>query len=339
MNKEKKGFKKKRVEALMLGERLIKLREKHGITIKDLSENTKIQEKYLKALENGFYNKLPSPVYIKGYLREYENFFNLREEVLVKAFEKEYKIYININENDELDVEKLSKTKVKSKIILTPKFFIITFIIIIFLGIGGYLYYGVNKFISDPWITIESPKNGLETDKKSIIIKGFTNPDAILEIGGKKIFVDKNGFFSENISLVSGKNLIIIKSKGLTDEIVERTLRVFSTRPSYKDIVNNKEESESLVILKSTRENLWISIRVDESENKKVNFSDNSEYQFRFKDKIEVSAESGNKVTVNINGEDKGVLSEDEGKVEGIIFMHNVINKQNDNEKENSPVS
>ncbi len=305
----------------MLGEQLTKLREKYKVTINDLSVHTKIQEKYLKALESDFYDKLPSPVYIRGYLREYENFFNLREEVLVKVFEKEYRIYININEKDEQDVEELSKIKTKSKIVVTLKFFIITFVSLIFLCIVGYLYYGVNKFVSAPWITIESPKNGLETDKKSIIITGFTHPDAILEIGGRKVFVDTDGSFSERVSLMFGENLINIKSKSSTNKISERVLRIFSTKKLSKNIKEiTEKELQNNIIIKSGGKNFPIFVKIDNFEKKELTLKDLEEYQFNFKDKILISTKNGSDIKIVLNGKDVGILSDYKDKTEGIIF-------------------
>ncbi len=322
MHKAKEGFKRKKVEVLTLGEQLVKLREKHGVSIEHLADYVKIQEKYLRALENGFYNKLPSGVYIKGYLREYENFFNLKEEVLVKAFEKEYNIYKNINKSNEIDDKKLSKVNKKTRIIITPKIFIIAFVTIILLLIGGYLYYGVNKFISEPWISIENPKNGFETDKKSIIVRGFTHPDAILKIGGKNVSINKNGAFSEKVALVPGKNLITIKSKNSTNKFSEKTLIIFSTQQPVEEVINNdNEKKESIITLKSKKQ-LWIIIKVDDLKSKKIEMDTDIEYSFKFKEKISISAQNGNNIMVNLNGKERGLLSETKGEVQDIIFTN-----------------
>ncbi len=330
MQKEKEEFTKNKINSITLGEYLVKLRTKNRISIESLSNYTKIQEKYLIALENGNYDKLPTDVYIKGYLREYEIFFNLEENTLVKVFEKEYKIYNNINKRDNnQNSQKLFSVKKEKKIVITPKIFIILSIIVVFFGIIGYLYYGINKFISAPWITIKNPQSNLETNKKTITINGFTQPEATLEIGGKKVFVNNDGSFNEKIYLIPGENLINIKSKNSTGKVLEKNIKIFCSAESQEMQNKNskiEQKTNSIIILRTKKNNTIVKLNIDNSETKEVVMDTNSQYKFEFKEKIQISTKSAKSIVYILNNEKEKLLSEEKNEIESITFT-NKLNK------------
>ncbi len=65
-----------------LGKILRQKREELGFTYEQISETIKLRPFILKALENGDWDNLPSPVFIKGFIRSYATALNLKEENL-----------------------------------------------------------------------------------------------------------------------------------------------------------------------------------------------------------------------------------------------------------------
>jgi len=59
-------------------------RENAHLSLEDAAEATKIGKKYLRALEADHYEDLPSPVYLKGFLRIYATYLGLDPEALLK---------------------------------------------------------------------------------------------------------------------------------------------------------------------------------------------------------------------------------------------------------------
>ena len=55
----------------MLGETLRREREKQGLTIKDIENETSILSLYIEAIEKEDYASLPGAVYTKGFIRNY----------------------------------------------------------------------------------------------------------------------------------------------------------------------------------------------------------------------------------------------------------------------------
>ena len=72
-----KGFVKKSVGTLTLGEKLAKIRKDKRLSLNEVSRLTGVQTKYLEFLEWGEFEKLPADVYVKGFLRSYADSFQL----------------------------------------------------------------------------------------------------------------------------------------------------------------------------------------------------------------------------------------------------------------------
>jgi cytoskeleton protein RodZ len=72
---------------LAVGEYLKKVRESKGLELDEASRVTKIGKNYLLALEAGEFDRLPSPAYIKGFLRLYAGFLDLPGDDVVRRYE------------------------------------------------------------------------------------------------------------------------------------------------------------------------------------------------------------------------------------------------------------
>lgn len=76
---------------MSIGDILRARREEKKLSIADISAETKINKKYLQALENNNYLLLPSPVFAKGFLKAYSNFLGLDTKALVDELVNYYK--------------------------------------------------------------------------------------------------------------------------------------------------------------------------------------------------------------------------------------------------------
>lgn len=71
-----------------IGERLKEAREEKNISLEDLQETTKIQKRYLIAIEEGNYNILPGKFYAKAFIKEYASAVGLNAQELLQEFEE-----------------------------------------------------------------------------------------------------------------------------------------------------------------------------------------------------------------------------------------------------------
>jgi cytoskeletal protein RodZ len=69
-----------------IGHILREARENKGLTLNDVQANTKINARFLTALESGQYDALPTPVHVRGFLRNYARFLGLDPQPLLDRY-------------------------------------------------------------------------------------------------------------------------------------------------------------------------------------------------------------------------------------------------------------
>ncbi|MFH0955945.1 MAG: helix-turn-helix domain-containing protein [Candidatus Falkowbacteria bacterium] len=206
-----------------VSEQLRSARQAKKLKLSQIAKKLNINEKYLTALEKGEYDQLPHGVYGKNFLREYALFLGLDYKKLALNFEAE----INILE-PKRQKELFSKQVVKKRYLLAmPKIFknILIFLIICVCFI--YLGYRINKIISPPLLIVSNPSANLTTDQNSLQVTGQTEAEASLIINGQTVLTDKNGNFSQTISLKNGVNIITItanKKHGRGNTVIRQIL-------------------------------------------------------------------------------------------------------------------
>lgn len=70
-----------------LGSILREAREAKGLTLVEVQDRIRISARYLEALENGQYAALPTPVHVRGFLRNYARFLALDPQPLLERYE------------------------------------------------------------------------------------------------------------------------------------------------------------------------------------------------------------------------------------------------------------
>jgi transcriptional regulator with XRE-family HTH domain len=70
-----------------IGNILREAREAKGFTLAEAEDSTRINRKFLDALENGEYERLPTAVHIRGYLRNYARYLDLDSSPLLERYE------------------------------------------------------------------------------------------------------------------------------------------------------------------------------------------------------------------------------------------------------------
>jgi cytoskeleton protein RodZ len=79
-----------------LGTILQETREARNLTLEDVAQVTRIRVRYLEALEEGRYDVLPTPVHVRGFLRNYAIFLNLDPEPLIARYNASRKVVRDI---------------------------------------------------------------------------------------------------------------------------------------------------------------------------------------------------------------------------------------------------
>jgi len=147
-------------------------RELRGVTIDEVASKTKIHARYLHALENNQFEKLPGEVFINGFIRSMAKVIGADENELLSA----YSDIIKEAPHDDKNLSTLLKKKPK----LNINFILLLSLVILFLA-GG--IWGL-KFIfqKDNKVSPESSPSVLNSKQTTT---GETNPGSLSTVISK----------------------------------------------------------------------------------------------------------------------------------------------------------
>src|SRR5699024_10715050 len=74
---------------MQIGERLKEAREEKGLSLEDIQQKTKIQNRYLQAIEEDNLDDLPGKFYARAFIKEYALAVGLDPTVLLEGFDEE----------------------------------------------------------------------------------------------------------------------------------------------------------------------------------------------------------------------------------------------------------
>lgn len=81
-----------------IGNTLREARLRQGLDILQCEAETKIRAKYLRAMEEEQFDLMPSPTYVRGFLRTYADFLNLDGQLVLDEYESRFGIYESVPE-------------------------------------------------------------------------------------------------------------------------------------------------------------------------------------------------------------------------------------------------
>lgn len=85
-----------------LGEVLQKAREAKGLSLEDIQETTKIQRRYLDAIEKGDFEALPGQFYARAFIKRYAEALGLNAEEILSQYSKEVPTVQHAAEEEEI---------------------------------------------------------------------------------------------------------------------------------------------------------------------------------------------------------------------------------------------
>lgn len=245
---EDTGFRRKKVEAITLGEKIRKLRSEYRMSFIEVSRATKIPIKYLEYLERAEYEKLPADVYVRGYLRSYAKHLGLPEEALTKLYEKEQHIDKNLGRERVVFGINPRAPLQGVGFIITSKELVISGVILVLLIIGAYLYREFQSFASDPYLVVNQPISGAVVTNTKLTLSGKADARAVVMVNDALVHVTGDGSFQEELVLHSGQNTIVVSAKNRFDKEKSITLSVEA------DIATGTESLFDAIPLESVRQ-------------------------------------------------------------------------------------
>lgn len=99
------------------------------------------------------------------------------------------------------------------------------------LSISTFTAFELRKVISGPKITLDCNSENeclnIKSDKNIFTLSGKTKNTSVIFIGDRKIYMDINGNFKEDILLYPGNNLISVKSMDRFGKEVKKDISIY----------------------------------------------------------------------------------------------------------------
>lgn len=320
----KGGFVRKKVDTLMLGERLIKMRNDRHVSIADVSRNTGIQIAYLEYLEMGIFEKLPAEVYVRGFLRRYAEYLGVSEESILRQYDRERGMNRSLNQNKKKEQSSFARgafQRIPSAIV-TPRRIVVTFFVCAALAGFSYVYNEYRLFVAEPVLVVMEPlEEVMKINQSFLAVAGKTDPDSRIYINDQAILVDENGSFREQIGLQDGVNTLVVRSVNRFGKEAKKVYSIDAELEEQKSTENDTEKSmEKKITLRTGKETMWILVVVDGRQEISMVAPSESRWEFSPKKEMVISAGNGNNVYVTIDGGKETVLSKNSGLSEGYVL-------------------
>lgn len=210
------GFTTQSIASETVAETLRRKRAEHGFTLDDVVAHTKIQKRYVVALENGSYDQLPADVYVRGFLRSYGELLGLDQDILLQRYIKERSVERRLQapkKGEGLEVRASSSSffsRFSNRFVVTPRLLLIGVVVLLFFGVFGYLLYQIGSFTAAPSIILERPDRDITVDSSTFTVIGTAESYVDVLVNGQEVFVDSDGRFSTTITIQEGINEILV---------------------------------------------------------------------------------------------------------------------------------
>lgn len=179
-------------------------RIKQNISIEELSLATKIDGKYIEALEADRYDLLPSETFAKGFIRNLSLNLGNDPEDFIAVFRRDYR-----NPDIKAASSKIHKTQKIALPNLSSQVLPIILGVIVFIV---YLIFQFRVILTPPPLAISKPLNGAVL-ASPIDIEGTTSTDSLVTINEDNVVKpDQNGVFQMKLSLPVGETSVKIKT-------------------------------------------------------------------------------------------------------------------------------
>ena len=208
-----------------IGEILREERERHRVTLQELSRETRIRLHYLKSLELNAFEELPAATFVKGYIKTYARLFGFDHQPLIALLRRDFKE----SAKGRLVPREFIKPLLKKRpFFQRPVAIVIATLFLLLATVAGYVGVQWYALSQPPTVLLESPTNE-ESVSARVVVQGQTEPDAVVTINDQPVALQPDGTFQTEVFLSrEGLNTITVKAtdrRGKTTTM-QRTVRV-----------------------------------------------------------------------------------------------------------------
>jgi len=277
-------------------------RQRKGLDFGQVSEMTRIQPHILQALEREDWPSLPSPIFVKGFVRSYAHAVGLDEGEIVALYQKTAPI--------ESTTPKPLGESVGSRKTLS----VVLVLLLVTMALAYFLWKGYlpGKGVSERSQAIQSVDSSMVNSEP--VKETFSETQ---ELPLKKQKEPVSGKVSESMEQVARTEKALIQAAsapGPSPELVdvkppknpveEKTATTFSAEPllAYEPEISPGSETRELILKANVREKTWVRIFVDDQDPKEYVFTPGSHPEWKAKEGLELLIGNAGGISFEFNG-------------------------------------
>jgi cytoskeletal protein RodZ len=227
------GFEKKAVNDGSIGDLLREKRLASGLSLAALEKATGVSAKYVEAIEQNAFAKLPDYVYAKNFVRALAKHYGLDPEPLAKELGRE----MAAAGGRTISLDRPANFIDGRRLAITPNLLKTGAMAFVFLAIAGYFALSVYRILQPPMITVYSPLDSQVFQTSQITLEGKTEPEAELTINREAVLPDADGSFHDTLQLPEGVSILRIAAKKKHSKEREIYLKVVVESASSTSII------------------------------------------------------------------------------------------------------
>lgn len=314
----REDFVRKKVESLTLGEKMRKLRSQYRMSLAEVSRATKIQVKYLEALESGEYGKLPAEVYVRGFLTSYARHLGVDEQIFLRLYDKERHIRVNLGQDTDPDTR--PRLPLSSSVVITPRMFTIAVAVLLLALTFTYLFREFRSFVAEPQLVLLEPLSGAVIEGSSTVVRGHTERGATVMLNGVPVVVGTGGEFEEAIALQPGTNTVVVTATNRFEKQASETIAFEAHFPETTATPERVPQPEMQLSLTGREQGAFVTVSADGMVvwNGKIAAGENQRMVAR--NEFTVTANPGRGVEASLDGGESELVSQKPGLAEGVRF-------------------
>ena len=180
------------------GETLSRARKEKGLAAEEIILHLGITQRTLNALEKDEYEALPSPLYVKGYIRRYCSVLNMSDTEVLADFDTKVKELGLVNKEPSIRLDCDSRKKIMNWKFVAPIFLVLLLAILIF-------WYFLSKTAD------------LETKELPLAPQELTRPEPLMNSG-----VSSSGNKETDSPVIGTKDVVVIDKSAVAIGSAER---------------------------------------------------------------------------------------------------------------------
>lgn len=186
-----------------IGQILKKARTRRRYSREKLEKITKIKKSFIEAIEKEDWQNLPEYPVVQGFVKSIALTLNLDRKQAIALLRRDFPPKkLNVN----------PKPDISEKFNWSPK---LTFFVgAVFVTVLVFVYLGFQyiNFISPPKLEVLKPSDGEVITKKTLLVTGKTDADAVIRVNNQPVLVDDEGLFSSELEIYEGTGEIEVKA-------------------------------------------------------------------------------------------------------------------------------